>query len=1762
MTSTPLKFGQQQKLTSRLRELVSEYPRGVGIFKEVLQNADDAGASKLDLFLDHRNFERTGLPKSTMGCLLGRAMVFVNDTAFSENDWEKIQDIANSGKMLDTAKTGRFGLGFNCVYNVTDFPMLLTRDRLGIFDPHAETVESATLANPGASWRLSELWENHPNLLTPFKDFGLDEGQEYFDATVFRLPLRNQTTGKRSDICQQPFNSSDFREVVESVQRHGGELLLFLNSVLQFSITEINARGETKQTLRVSTVNSAEVESVQQELSKELDQPTETLLDMAPLFDDQTWFGKHEISVQAEGEETREVWWKVRGLYSNDDLIESAKAMGALQKKAIPLAGAAARIDSTRPVGGLSCSLPLPTNSNTPLNIDGYFDIYSNRQDIFQDVGATGVDKARCVWNQLLLEHGCAIAAAELLEKVGKETGIPLYERWPTVPPNASEIHERKRFVRNLPEYIYSALKNRDCIAVNDGSALVVPGDAKVATKKISKLLLGEKISIANPTPPSHVIKGMAAVESEIPTLTQENVRDLLRDSDFVDCELVDAKRNCLQDRDSVLALLEFCLSDNDPNDFEDVPLALMSDELLRKFDSDEAKALFLGSEQERGLLGGAVDLFLHEDVVALDVELLPNVRSIAIDDVVSEAAELYRSVGEDGFVEYDSSADDIPTYEWLSRFFDYCAESIKTQRLSFLPEEELLQSLPLIPDSSGRLWGLCLDETPVFIPKTQRRPWIVDLLTSAGKEVVTDADSPGKEISKFRVAIDSDHEIERVIPEKLVEYAANDADTYEALITADSITNESFLDFVSTSQAGEHSSFSQQLADLDVFPVKGGGFTSIKGGVYQSSGFQAPDISAEFTILDDRDGRWSKLYDLLSVEKLTQTSFATDFVLEDFSSITPDHQFVALEWLRSNYHLVLAEFADKAVATEFRLKLRSANIIRGEDGELHAARNLYHPDCKDLIRLLGSAANFPDQQLFFDEDWLQFLGNLGMVRIVRSRDILTAIDDLIESGYSRRVVDQLGKIAKFIADSWDSLYVDSLSGERFATGLASRAWLPTISKCPSNVPSTLFKSPSSSFFKPAEIARRRDLDLVCSVLPVCLFPVDETVGKAIGHIGATEKTVLAHFDNLIESLDSKKSANKFEVRILEKAYQYIGRALNKQEPVISAQDLNAQYHNVYCLIDKGNKLWAPLDTFEIPVPYFLNKRRYIKFAGDNEERCLSALGRKTAPTSEDFREFLDELADDLDGKAIENSERSKFRETFRAAAKAATANELSGSVVLSEEGFLCKSNELLFFDAPWLEKRVMESEIELVDPELGPSVAVAFGVGMVSKVVTERITDHEDSKDGDLLSICQQLNETIESIEFVNGMLRLLPEKFKAEDVVQRFENFEVVAAAEISTELFRGEDAVENSLGQSSFVFEKGRVYVTSLKEAILRVKVAKTIAEQIFSGVTVSDLNISMMLSDEPSNIESLLDQLHVSKLPSERAVKVPDADESEIRKSQQLLSDDFDSEDLVAEPVTGSHETTGNRAGSSKRKPFAAKNSVVGSNNCNSVSGRTEKDFPTTSKGKGQRTGSRTRTGRAVSYLGGGEATSAVNSSGDQSPNPTVDSAIAFVLKEEKLVRSSKQTERDHEIDVESTAKGSDEVERLITVIGLPGAWNDAGIRLTPNQMAFGRKNGDSHWLYVVEFSNEPNRSRIHAFRNPVELITEYRMDAGWTQFATETLGMGIVSPVEGGRVAITGSGEGEIVSIKTFKEFKKLKIRLDNDETMEVKFPHLTVKFLN
>src|SRR5438552_3302259 len=108
--------GQSQKLTTLLRDLVRRYPKTIGIFSEFLQNADDAQASVIEFILDRRTFASTTLPAPQMASLMGPALLVYNDSVFREEDFTNIQQVGDSGKRMELAKTGRFGVGFTAAY--------------------------------------------------------------------------------------------------------------------------------------------------------------------------------------------------------------------------------------------------------------------------------------------------------------------------------------------------------------------------------------------------------------------------------------------------------------------------------------------------------------------------------------------------------------------------------------------------------------------------------------------------------------------------------------------------------------------------------------------------------------------------------------------------------------------------------------------------------------------------------------------------------------------------------------------------------------------------------------------------------------------------------------------------------------------------------------------------------------------------------------------------------------------------------------------------------------------------------------------------------------------------------------------------------------------------------------------------------------------------------------------------------------------------------------------------------------------------------------------------------------------------------------------------------------------------------------------------------------------------------------------------------------------------------------------------------------
>jgi sacsin len=243
-------FGQTESLTDRIKGLIREYPEGIGIIKEVIQNADDAGARKLHILIDWRRHPQEGLPEG-MKKLQGPALLAYNDAVFPRNDFTHIQTIGISGKARTAEKTGRFGLGFNAVYNLTDWPGFFTagtgpgaaadclgEPRIAFFDPNLSAIEGATPQQPGGWWELERCREHFPGLLASF-EAALPDGVRRLEdcpGTIFRFPLRTARHAPDSRISNKPVEQGSLEVILAKLGEAGEELFLFLKCLEEFKV--------------------------------------------------------------------------------------------------------------------------------------------------------------------------------------------------------------------------------------------------------------------------------------------------------------------------------------------------------------------------------------------------------------------------------------------------------------------------------------------------------------------------------------------------------------------------------------------------------------------------------------------------------------------------------------------------------------------------------------------------------------------------------------------------------------------------------------------------------------------------------------------------------------------------------------------------------------------------------------------------------------------------------------------------------------------------------------------------------------------------------------------------------------------------------------------------------------------------------------------------------------------------------------------------------------------------------------------------------------------------------------------------------------------------------------------------------------------------------------------------------------------------------------------------------------------------------------
>ena len=408
--------GQHEPLAMRIKNILKDYKDGLTIVKELLQNADDAEATEVNICYDARTHKIH--PKSLlytgMAECHGPALIVHNDAVFTEDDFKNITKLAGATKMDQPLKIGKFGVGFCSVYHITDVPSFVSCEFLYIFDPTLKYLRKVVKdsARPGKRLRFTEKIVASSKQLAPYTGLYSFNSKTYYNGTIFRFPFRSSP----SEISHITYNEAHIKQLVTDIQNAGSKLLMFLRNVQRITFSRIDEK-DTKTKL------------VMEVRKKNIPQSFERLL---PIF-------------QVESTSLPEEYWLVA---SHSDTIDSDNG----EKYATASVACLLEKKSTRhcynqqfpcylpkPIKGeVFCFLPLTLQTGLPVHVSSNFAINTDRRGIrSSDDESRVTDEVQ--WNIDLMQYIIPKAYQSLLKVLHcmceneniQEEDYKFYSLWP-----------------------------------------------------------------------------------------------------------------------------------------------------------------------------------------------------------------------------------------------------------------------------------------------------------------------------------------------------------------------------------------------------------------------------------------------------------------------------------------------------------------------------------------------------------------------------------------------------------------------------------------------------------------------------------------------------------------------------------------------------------------------------------------------------------------------------------------------------------------------------------------------------------------------------------------------------------------------------------------------------------------------------------------------------------------------------------------------------------------------------------------------------------------------------------------------------------------------------------------------------------------------------------------------------------------------------------------------------------------------------------
>ncbi|XP_056124422.1 sacsin-like isoform X2 [Rhinichthys klamathensis goyatoka] len=1064
-----------------LKEILRRYPDGGQILKELIQNADDAGASRVVFIHDERHYGTQSLWTEELGKYQGPALYAFNDAAFTEEDWEGIQRVGRSIKQDDPTKVGRFGIGFNSVYHITDLPCVFSSEHLAIFDPQKKMFGDD---EEGYRWSLDdeEDRERLLNLRDQFQSFQnvvsqvnscswekVISEEQYFKGTLFRFPLRNEA----SEISDNLYDSTKVTQLFDSFIADADISLLFLRNVSSITLMHIDTDGFCHNRLKVSASN---------QFDNDLSHVKQESLDRKTCF-------RTVSHIPHQMEETRSQWLVTSCLLKHGYKPEIDSLASKLSF--YPQVDAAFRIDEDRSLcnGRLSCFLPLPNNDSNktglPIHINACFGLTDNRRFIkWQEEDQKNDESAK--WNELLIKdilpHVYLMMILDAIQ-LSRNSTLPaatVYNLWPDL---SKTVHKDRWHevatdtLKGLIEYKIFHLAKDEKIWVSPSDAVFPVNNLCCDTMSaISRLLIAEGENLV--TVPEHILKDVQEIFPENDTLTwmtPSYVRNVLHRSEAENLS-----------KDDRYSLLEFALSDEKYTELQGLKLLPLSDGTFTSFSNEVQNTVLIDNEKfPRTLLPFCKERFIPNDlshVCTMQLRKLATKSTYNIIDLDANhvVALTKKHLPMDwkvtqGHVTWKTAEDHHPPKSWLTEFWKFL--STEWNELNYFIGMPLIPLEPL--QSSGNsvlLARLQSNTTLIFQSSTA---------SSLSDHVQKVLGMVGCTVIKRDECL-RHHDIERYVlpasPRSVLQVFVNSHidQVIKGIASASSNEKEKLKVYLSSLDSLLNAE-KILLPMLPIFRMMSGKYVEVqsKQAVISTSKPAIPnDLPMPETIVKCANKADHRLLTLLNIELLDAAKLAVLLVdCIETASFKKGEEQTVMTWILTNGSLLLSQ------SDQLLMKTKSLKFIETTHGEQKHASDVFDPRNKTFQDLF-EADFFPPLIYTKTQKMLQSLQRLGLR--TEPKEILTAeilqVINHIEKLYVHTPDKALKKAHTLVRVLNENDFLSKFTKAQIEE-LKQKQWVPC--KNPKFLNGRICRNIKKGLYKPAEVRDSKYSSIVGYVMPL-----------------------------------------------------------------------------------------------------------------------------------------------------------------------------------------------------------------------------------------------------------------------------------------------------------------------------------------------------------------------------------------------------------------------------------------------------------------------------------------------------------------------------------------------------------------------------------------------------------------------------------------------------------------------------------------------------